>query len=250
MAVLPTNEMDDIYAKVAATIGKAARTKPDQRILVAIAGPPGCGKSTIAAKAVELLNASANTPRSRRGRLEKAAVAVSVDGFHYPRSYLDTWPNRAEAYKRRGAPWTFDVQRILAFIRALKNSASLPREDRPAVYAPSFDHAAKDPIEDAICIPPGAKIVILEHNYLLLDELDWREISGMVDVRVFVDVDANIARNRVARRHVLAGIEDTLVKGQRRFDLNDGLNGQLIRQHLVHCDLVVRSVDIAGAQVI
>ena len=247
MAIMPTNEMDDVYAKVVATIQKAARMKPDQRILVAVAGPPGCGKSTIAAKAVDMLNASANKPRNRRRRLDKEAVVVSVDGFHYPRSYLDALPNRAEAYIRRGAPWTFDVQGILTFIRALKKSASLPREDRPAVYAPSFDHAAKDPVADDICIPPRAQIVILEHNYLLLDESDWREISGMVDVRIFVDVDASVARNRVARRHVLAGIEDTLVKGQRRFDLNDGPNGELIRRNLVQCDLVVRSIDTGAA---
>ncbi|MFS7992293.1 hypothetical protein Hanom_Chr12g01080611 [Helianthus anomalus] len=50
-----------------------------------------------------------------------------------------------------------------------------------SVYAPSFDHAVGDPIEDNIFINVQHKVVIVEGNYLFLDEGSWKEISSMLD---------------------------------------------------------------------
>jgi pantothenate kinase len=152
-------------------------------------------------------------------------------------------PNRDEAYVRRGAPWTFDVDGIVKLVTALHDSAAMPISARNIVKAPSFDHALKDPVEDDIQIGAETNIIILEGNYLLLNIEKWQEISELVDVRVFVDVDIDCARNRVARRHVAAGIEDTYQKALMRFDGNDALNGESIRKNLVRYDVRVESFD-------
>jgi pantothenate kinase len=225
--------MDAAYADIVSLIQKALHLSPHRRILVAVAGPPGSGKTTITTHIVGLLNENSAT----------SAVAVSVDGFHYPRTYLDNLPNREEAYVRRGAPWTFDVEAIVKLVKGLRDSASLSLDTRSVIKAPSFDHALKDPIDGDIHIDAETNIVILEGNYLLLDEEKWREISEQVDVRVFVDVGVECARARVARRHVAASIEDTYEKALARFDSNDGLNGDLIRQRLVPFDVRIESVD-------
>jgi hypothetical protein len=39
----------------------------------------------------------------------------------------------------------------------------------------------KDPAERDICVLSSQKIVLLEHNYLLLDENPWKAIQGFVD---------------------------------------------------------------------
>jgi pantothenate kinase len=84
---------------------------PAKRVVIALAGPPGSGKSTAAQKVIDLLN---------QGRQEPWAQLVPMDGFHYPQQALDEFPNRTEAYARRGADWTFDAAKLLDFVRVLR----------------------------------------------------------------------------------------------------------------------------------
>lgn len=55
--------------------------------------------------------------------------------------------------------------------------------DDPAygIYAPSFDHSVKDPVENDIFISSSQRIIVLEGSYLLLNEEPWNQISQMVD---------------------------------------------------------------------
>ncbi|KAK6383051.1 hypothetical protein LTS17_003721 [Exophiala oligosperma] len=238
--------MDETYSKLAADIHAAARAKAPGRLIVGIAGPPGCGKSTIAATVVSLINNNnrKEPPPDAAAAARCRAQTIPLDGFHYTRQYLDSLPNRKEAYIRRGAPWTFDVDAMVAFIKRLADSARLPPSDRPTILAPSFDHAEKDPRNDDIGIPPETSIIVLDGNYLLLDEDQWRDIHAYLDLKIFVDVEPCLARERVARRHVAAGIEPTLEKGQMRFDTNDAINGDLIRNKIVKYDLMIESVTV------
>ncbi|GFF44733.1 putative uridine kinase C227.14 [Aspergillus udagawae] len=228
-------KMEAEYTRLAETICQKANAHSKKRFLVAIAGIPGSGKTTTAAAVARRLNAQASP---------KHTTLLSMDGFHLSRATLDLLPNREEAYIRRGAPWTFDAARFVHFIRQLRNWAdSTPcTSAAETIYAPSFDHEAKDPVENGIAITDGAEIVIIEGNYLLLDEPEWREVAALVDYRVFVESDLQEARERVARRHVLAGIETTLEDGFRRVDSNDYLNAVTIREKLIAPDMVVHSV--------
>ncbi|KAL4886123.1 hypothetical protein BJY04DRAFT_229287 [Aspergillus karnatakaensis] len=219
-----------------ATILSNASSHPKPRYLIAIAGAPGSGKTTLATALAASLNTSPELQLHGKGK----AIVLSMDGFHLPRSTLDKLPpkEREEAYVRRGAPWTFDVGAFLQFMRGLRTWADRtpPRQEHDGgdvLLAPTFSHATKDPLPDSLAITPDSSIIIIEGNYLLLDEDGWRDIASLVDYRVFVDVDLAIARERLARRHVEAGIEPTLEDGYRRVDLNDGINGVLVREKLV-----------------
>src|ERR1700761_7450290 len=99
--------MEDTYSRLATEICVAAEAKAPGRLVVGVAGPPGSGKSTVAEHVAQIINqrAAATKPARR-------AQTVSLDGFHYTRAVLDSFPNRDEAHKRRGAPWTFDVEGI------------------------------------------------------------------------------------------------------------------------------------------
>ncbi|KAG9231087.1 P-loop containing nucleoside triphosphate hydrolase protein [Amylocarpus encephaloides] len=200
------------------------------RIVVALAGPPGSGKTTIADQVVQRLNATSTTP---------FAAVLPMDGFHLPRSALDTFPNKAEGYARRGASWTFDEAGVLKLVDGLSKSR-FERSD--AILAPSFDHAVKDPVEDGIRIVPDVKFIIIEGNYLLLDEEPWNRIHTLVDDTWFVDVDPDLARSRIAKRHIEAGIESTWDAAVNRAEGNDLLNGVLIRQKLVKPAFLIRSI--------
>lgn len=201
------------------------------RIVVALAGPPGSGKSTIAAKVVQRLNATSTV---------SFAAIVPMDGFHLPRSTLDTLPNKLEAYARRGASWTFDEKGVLKLINVLSKSRF---ETSDIIIAPTFDHAAKDPVDDGITITADITFVLLEGNYLLLDAEPWNQIQGLVDDTWFVDVDPELARTRIAKRHIEAGIETTWDAAVRRAESNDLLNGVEIRRKLVKPAVVIQSVE-------
>lgn len=170
-------------------------------------------------------------------------MAVSVDGFHLTRKELAAMPNAEEVFARRGAPWTFDADGILEFVQSLKATCLQPAALRSAILAPSFDHALKDPVPASLCIPPAASVILLEHNYLLLDQGRWATIATNLDFKVFIQVDEDVAQERVARRHLLSGIEATMEASIARFQTNDALNGRLIRETVVHgVDVEVRSV--------
>lgn len=85
-------------------------------------------------------------------------------------------------FRRRGAPFTFDSERFVAMVQDLSH-APVTEEDEPAkaFWVPSFDHALKDPVESDIRISSAQKVVLLEGNYLLLDEHPWNLIRDLVD---------------------------------------------------------------------
>ena len=206
-------------------------SQPQHRIVVALAGPPGSGKSTIAAQVVQRLNATSAIP---------VAAIVPIDGFHLPRSTLDALPNKLEAYARRGACWTFDEGGVLKLVNVLSKSRF---EVSDVIIAPTFDHAAKDPVEDGIRITSDVKFVLLEGLYLLLDKEPWNQIQELVDDTWFVDVDPELARTRIAKRHMKAGIETTWEAAVSRAESNDLLNGAEIRKNLVKPAVVIQSVE-------
>jgi pantothenate kinase len=203
---------------------------PQHRIVVALAGPPGSGKSTIAAKVVQRLNATYTTT---------FAAIVPMDGFHLPRSTLDALPNKLEAYARRGASWTFDESGVLKLVNVLSKSRFEPSD---VIIAPTFDHAAKDPLEGGITITSDVMFVLLEGN-LLQDEEPWNRIQGLVDDTWFVDVDPELARTRIARWHIKVRIETTWEAAVRRAESNDLLNGVEIRKKLVKPAVVIQSME-------
>lgn len=208
---------------------------PCKRIIIAFAGPPGSGKSTAAQEVVNRLNKHHDQPW---------AQVLPMDGFHYSQSTLDMMPNKAEAYARRGADWTFDAPKLIDFVQHLRCSKT---DSKAEILAPGFDHAMKDPKTDAIKIGPNISLVILEGSWLLLDQEPWNVIPALCDDTWFIDVEPSLARARIAKRHVQAGIETDMSRAILRADTNDMINGEKIRSRLVAPNLRVQSVETTDA---
>lgn len=111
------------------------------------------------------------------------------------------------------------------------------------MYAPSFDHGVGDPVEDDIFVSLQHKVVIVEGNYLLLDEDIWRDISSIFDEKWFIDVDIETAMQRVLRRHISTGKRPDVAKW--RIDYNDRPNAELIIKSSKKADLIIKSVDFS-----
>jgi len=169
-------------------------------------------------------------------------LTVTKDGYHYSQEALSAFPDPELAFKRRGAPFTFDA---LAFVDMTKAMKAMPvtTSDQPEefLYAPSFDHALKDPVLNAILISSRNRLIIIEGNYTLLDQKPWKEIAGLCEERWFVDTDRELVKQRLAARHLLAGIETTASAAEKRAEENDLPNGDLIRHLLINPDVLIQN---------
>lgn len=63
------------------------------RVLIAVAGVPGAGKSTLVERMVELLTLAG-----------MSAKLLPQDGYHFSREQLAHFSDPEEAFRRRGAP--------------------------------------------------------------------------------------------------------------------------------------------------
>lgn len=220
-----TKLADRALAKLERKRSSQKGTDPTSRLYIAVAGAPGSGKTTI------------TTQVAQRIKFRATVTVLGMDGFHLPRSTLDQLPNRKEAYIRRGAPWTFDGAGAVDLIKRCRSQV-----ENEIVYAPSFDHSVKDPIPNDVAIDTDTDILIFEGLYLLSSHPPWNEIGDLVDERWFVSVPIDVARERVARRHVEAGIEPDIESGRRRVDQNDTLNGIFINESSRDADVVIESI--------
>ncbi|KFY31044.1 hypothetical protein V493_01448 [Pseudogymnoascus sp. VKM F-4281 (FW-2241)] len=160
-----------------------------------------------------------------------------MDGFHLTRAQLSAMPNAAEAHERRGAPWTFDPEKLLEFVRAVKDPA------RGAVFGPSFDHALKDPVEGDVRVDETARVVVLEGLYLSLTKGVWGEVGREMDERWFVDVEREVATARVVERHVRSGVCASRELAVERATGSDALNAEEILKGKGEVDEMIRSLE-------
>lgn len=168
------------------------------------------------------------------------ATAVSLDGYHFSRSQLSNFADPVQAHARRGAAFTFDDKAFLTLVQQLRVPLAL---DTPVVYAPSFDHAIKDPVENDVQIPPTARIVLFEGNYLSLNKGLWKEAAALMDELWFVQVDFEIARQRLVGRHVKSGIVKDNIEADRRVTENDFVNGREIIEARLPVQETIESIE-------
>ena len=152
------------------------------RKILGIVGPPGCGKSTLAAALLD--------------RLGDDAVAVPMDGYHLANVELA----RLGRAGRKGAEDTFDSAGYVSLLRRLKN-----QQGNEIVYAPEFRREIEEPIANAIPVFPETQLVITEGNYLLLDHGHWAGVSELLDEIWYVDIDHSVRRERLVKRHMHFG---------------------------------------------
>ena len=168
------------------------------------------------------------------------AYYVPLDGYHLTRAQLAAMPDPEEAAYRRGAAFTYDGEKYHELVRHLRERI-LP--ESVTLYAPSFDHRIKDPVENDIPIPPTARIVVFEGLYVALDEEPWKAAAALMDELWFVDVDMDVAVERLVKRHVVAGLSPDSEHARTRVVASDMRNGQQILDHRLPIDEMIQSIE-------
>lgn len=165
---------------------------------------------------------------------QDVAIAVPMDGFHLTRAQLAAMPDPGNAFARRGAEFTFDGAAFARTVEYLRKPINKDL-DGPGLLLPTFDHAVKDPVPDQIVVGPHQRIVLFEGNYVCLDKAPWNRAASaqFMDERWFVEVDFAVARKRLIKRHLAAGIASNEEEAARRADENDLVNGREIVENKV-----------------
>jgi pantothenate kinase len=155
-----------------------------------------------------------------------------MDGYHYTKEQLKLFPDPELAFKRRGSFWTFDGRKFLQDIQLL-------RRNRCGLF-PSFDHAIGDPIKDDITVDTSDKVVLVEGNYLLIEEVPWIDLKHNFDLTIYLDVDQETLEQRVVGRHMKVGLSQD--EAAERYVTNDKENAREIELCKCRADLVVTIV--------
>ncbi|MGF9755021.1 nucleoside/nucleotide kinase family protein [Microvirga sp. 0TCS3.31] len=188
------------------------------RVILGVAGAPGAGKSTL----TETL-----MPHLRAEMGPDAVEHLPMDGFHLADVQLDRLGRR----NRKGAPDTFDVDGYVAALRRLQD------EPERTLLAPGFERDLEQPIAAAIAIPPTARLVVTEGNYLLLPHDGWERVRPLLTEVWHVEVDDDVRRERLARRHEQFGKSRDAARAW--VDQVDEPNARLISATRATADLVV-----------
>ena len=200
---------------LAARIAALAATRAG-RVLVGIAGAPGAGKSTLAEALVD--------------RLGPQAALVPMDGFHLDNAILDARGRRFA----KGSPDTFDVAGFEAILQRLKAGGE--------VIVPVFDRYIDVSRGSARVVPPGARIIVADGNYLLLRDAPWDRLHALWDLTAFLDVPMAELERRLIDRWHHHGLSDEDAR-RRAFD-NDIPNARRVIDGSVAADVVLRQSDL------
>jgi pantothenate kinase len=151
------------------------------RAILGITGPPGAGKSTLARLLVDGLGDD--------------SVLVPMDGFHLAQVELQRLGRAA----RKGAPDTFDVGGYVALLARIRDGWD------ETIYAPTFRRDLEEPIAGAIPIPPSARLVVTEGNYLLDGSWPWDRARPLIDEVWYLELDQAVRLPRLVARHIAHG---------------------------------------------
>nr|WP_202437759.1 nucleoside/nucleotide kinase family protein [Streptomyces sp. SID5910] len=207
---------DDLLAR--------ARSLPrgGRRAVLGIAGSPGAGKSTLAEALVRELNGAGGA----------WAAHVPMDGFHLADAELDRLGRR----DRKGAPDTFDAAGYAALLRRLREEGD-GDGDGDTVYAPGFERVLEQPLAGAVPVPPAARLVVTEGNYLLLGTGAWPRVRSRLDEVWFCEVPEEERIRRLVARHEEFGKSHEAAEAWVRG--TDQRNADLVAATRDRADLVV-----------
>ncbi|KQN76828.1 hypothetical protein [Devosia sp. Leaf64] len=212
----------DALTELTVIAQQSADKAEGRRIVLGLAGGPGVGKSTLAADLVGALNAAQ----------PGLAALVPMDGFHMKHAKLETMGQT----DFKGAPHTFEASDFAQFLSRLKVATE-------AMSGPGYSRKIEDTVDDAFTVPPEVKVLVVEGNYLLLDDGDWAAVRPLLDYAAFISVQRDLVRARLMKRHGEEGLF-TEERNRAHIERNDLPNYDRVMDTQGRADVII-TLDVA-----
>lgn len=198
------------------------RQMKNRRVIVFLSAPPAVGKSTFALFLEQLSNTMENVLPVQH---------LSLDGFHHKNKYLKNNKINILGEERylseiKGMPETFDLDKFKKYLDRLKT------ED---VKWPIYDRVKHDVVEDQIEV--NSEIVLIEGNWLLLDEPGWRDLKEKCDYSIFIRAEEDQLKDRLINRKIKGGL--TPEEAIEFYKRSDGKNVKRVMDYQLKADLVL-----------
>lgn len=191
---------------------------PGARAILALAGPPGAGKSTLSERMIAALPPG-------------TAEILPMDGYHFDDEILVPRGDRP----RKGAPHTYDLGGFRSMLRRLRAN------EEGDIAVPRFDRDLEIARGAARIVPASARLIIAEGNYLALDRPGWRELAELYDRTAFIDVSEAELTRRLTERWQGYGMDAETVRD--KLEENDLPNGRLVISCRRPVDWIVSETD-------
>ena len=121
-------------------------------------------------------------------------------------------------------PETFDLQKFKEYLQKVKTQN---------IKWPIYDRNLHDVVMDQVLV--REEVVLIEGNWLLLDEEGWRDLRELCDYSIFIYSYENVLMDRLIQRKVRGGLShDEAVKFYER---SDGKNIHRVLNHRLKADL-------------
>lgn len=219
-AVYSEHAVRDIFVPLLQRLTDLQREK-GRRILVMLAAPPGAGKTT-------LLSFLEKLSREREDLSE--IQVIGMDGFHRRQEYLlshfaERNGKQVAMVEIKGAPVTFDLEKLTDSVRRVAAGE--------ICGWPVYDRLLHNPVEDALRV--DGDIILLEGNYLLLDDDGWRRLADYADYTISIAADEAFLRTRLIDRKMKTGVDETTAV--RFVDFSDMPNARICLTRTKPADL-------------
>lgn len=215
-AIFSKEEVNNIFTPLLEKF-TTLREKMNRRILIFLAGPPAVGKSTLAIFLEKL---------SRERNDLNSIQSLSLDGFHYNNKYL----KENNLYNIKGMPETYDIDNFKKYLEAIQYKN---------IKWPIYDRNLHNPIMDKVDVT--ADIILIEGNWLLLNEIGWRDLRSLCDYSIFIKAEEVLLKNRLIQRKIKGGLDKE--KALEFYKRTDSKNIQRVMCYSYSADLTLNMLE-------
>ena len=194
------------------------RKKKETRLIVCIFGSPGSGKSTFSGNLNRELN-------KIDGLMSKV---VPMDGFHFDNKILAD----RNMLQFKGSPETFDTNGFISLLAKLRQQ---PETDH---VIPIFDRELDLSRASARLIEKSTNILLIEGNYLMLNQAPWNRLQMFFDLTIKIESDRRILKDRLLKRWLDLGISKD--QASEKIKQNDLPNSDLVENLSMPADLYIQ----------
>ncbi len=189
----------------------------DSRVIIGLIGKPGAGKSTLSSYLLKKLP-------------KETTALIPMDGFHLSNAQLAIL-TRAD---RKGAPDTFDSYGFANLLHRIKVKTT------ETIYLPLFHREIEESISAEGAIYDHTSLIIIEGNYLLLEEDGWAQVAQSLTESWFIDIDHDKRVSRLVARHIKFG--KTPAAAHAWANGTDARNAELIETTRAKADVIINLV--------